>query len=230
MAVPSTLGQLVLLVALLLPGLAFTIHREWYLPRPKVSVFRESASVIFSGAAVDILAVAIAVVAVHVFPALGLDGQLVGVSADSITWPQFVSVFWRAIAVLALAVAIGWLAGGRAAYGLASKIRLAGRGRTDGSAWWLLFDQQYVPKGTSPYAGIELDDGQWFEGYVSTFSTATDDTPDRELTLVHPVKHREANGDSEPVEMEGVDAVALSARQIRFLRVTYLPNDEPEAN
>lgn len=226
MALPSTIGQLALLVALLLPGLAFSLHREWHLPRPKVSAFRESASVLFAGVAVDILVAVIAVAALHFFPSLGVDWQFSAASAATITAPEFSSVFWRAIVLLLFAIAIGWFAGGRAARKMASKLRLVDNGRSEGSVWWILFDQKQVPEGTIPYVGIELNDGQWFEGYVSTFSTVTDDTPDRELTLVHPIKYREAGGNTDPEVMDGVDAVALSARQMRFVRVTYLPDAE----
>lgn len=185
-------------------------------------MFRESAAVVFASVAVNLVIAGVAVLLVWWRPVLGVDWQLLAVHPDALDFQQFVALFWRGAILLAASVALGWFAGGKAAHRLAKKMRLADKGRSDGSSWWILFDEDSVPEKFVPYAGIELDDGQWFEGYVGTFSTEAQDSPDRELILVSPMKYREAELRAEPEILEGVDAVTLSASRIRFVRVTYI--------
>lgn len=192
-------------------------------------MFRESAAVVFASVAVNLVVAAVAVFLVWWNPVLGVDWQLMAVRPDALDFQQFIALFWRGAMLLVASVALGWIAGGKAAHRLAKRMRLADKGRSEGSAWWILFDEDAVPEKTVPYAGIELDDGQWFEGYVGTFSTEAQDSADRELILVSPMKYREAGLRAEPEALKGVDAVALSARRIRFVNVTYIAEEAAKA-
>jgi hypothetical protein len=68
-----------------------------------------------------------------------------------------------------------------------------------------------------------LDDGSYLGGWVLTYSPDSDETADRELTLSGPVTYRSPTG-QEAMDL-GVSAVAVSARRIQYLTVSYL---EPE--
>jgi len=81
---------------------------------------------------------------------------------------------------------------------------------------------------TPPSIGCELNDGSYLGGELFTYNSDEDETGDRELALSSPITYRAAGDD--PVDLEDVGAVSVSARQIKFLTVSYLPVDDEDAS
>jgi Family of unknown function (DUF6338) len=85
------------------------------------------------------------------------------------------------------------------------------------SAWYKLF---HGHEDEIVYCGCTLEDGTWVGGYLKSYSTEVQETADRELILVAPIRLR-------PAEMDtavGFDpsAFVVSARRLMFLDVRYL--------
>jgi hypothetical protein len=134
---------------------------------------------------------------------------------------HYASVAWWALGLLTLACAFGFVLGRwppRFAPIFADDITFT-------SAWWDLFEQ--YPDSTV-YVGCELNDGSYLGGELFTYNSDEDETGDRELALSSPITYRAAGDD--PVELEDVGAVSVSARQIKFLTVSYLPVDDEDAS
>jgi hypothetical protein len=75
------------------------------------------------------------------------------------------------------------------------------------------------------YVGAQLDDGTYLAGWVLSYSPNSDETADRELTLSGPISFRSPTADV--VSELDVGAIALSARRIQYLTVSYLDPATP---
>ena len=90
------------------------------------------------------------------------------------------------------------------------------------SSWWLLFGRYPALTGAKcTYVGCELVDGSYLAGVLKHFAHQAEETGDRELALVAPLEYRSHPGTpSRPLTDHQL--VSVSARQIKFLTVTYL--------
>jgi hypothetical protein len=137
-------------------------------------------------------------------------------------------LFWWAVAVLTLAcgVAIGAarFAGSAHARRLARRAPfrwfLSRRGVLANPAWWTLFNQ-YPDK--EAYIGAVLDDGSYLGGWLLAYNPDSAETADRDITLTGPITYRSPTA-YEAVDL-GVGAVAVSARRIQYLTVSYLDHE-----
>ncbi len=87
-----------------------------------------------------------------------------------------------------------------------------------------MFDSWFP--GEDPIVGCVLEDGSYIEGRQASFNVSSDDSPDRDLVLVEPLKYR-APGATE-VQTFPWGAACISARRIVTMFVSY-PRPEPEA-
>lgn len=94
------------------------------------------------------------------------------------------------------------------------------------SAWWRLFHEN---PGSRVYVGCTIDDGSYVSGFLNTYSKVGTEHADREITLRPPVTYRAA-GEAKEVNLDNVGAVAISARHIVLMTVTYeVPPAAPPA-
>ena len=94
------------------------------------------------------------------------------------------------------------------------------------SAWWRLFHDN---PGSRIYVGCTLDDGSYVSGFLNSYSKVGTEHADRELTLRAPITYRPPQ-DSDAVQLDNVGAVAISARHIMLMTVTYTtPSAAPAA-
>ena len=129
---------------------------------------------------------------------------------------------WWALGLLALACAFGFVLGRwppKFAPVFAEDITFT-------SAWWDLFERYRDAK---VYVGCELEDGSYLGGDLLTYNSDEDETENRELALAAPITFRASEADDD-VELDDVGAVSVSARQIKFLTVSYLPVDDDDAS
>jgi len=225
---PTTAVGLIVFVILLAPGLSFSAYRAVNRPVQRPSALRELAGIALRSTILDTWALGVFGLVRILLPSHTPDvGRLTREPATYLR-ADLAYLFWWAVAVLGLAC--GAAIGAARFAGSVSAQQLAGRApfrwlptRREASsspAWWFLFNQ-YSDR--QAYAGTVLDDGSYLGGWVLRFSPDSDETADRELTLSGPVTYRSPTGD-ETVDL-GVSAVAVSARRIQYLTVSYL---EPE--
>jgi hypothetical protein len=222
---PTTAVGLILFVALLAPGLSFSAYRAVNVPVQKLSALRELGGVALRSTICDIFALASFGVVRVASPSHTPDIGRLARDPASYIHADLAYLFWWAIVVLAWACAT---AVGAALFASSVRARQWGKRRpfswftprggvSADPAWWVLF-QQYPDK--LVYAGAVLDDGSYLGGWVLSYSPDSDETADRELTLSGPISYRSPTEDA--VVDLGVGAVAVSARRIQYLTVSYV--------
>jgi hypothetical protein len=220
--VPNSVASLVLFVVLLAPGLVYVIVRELRSPTRSVSSFRETASVafgsiVFNGVAIALFSL-VRVELPHHTPDIG---QLVRGPKDYLIGHYDYLLLW-ALLMLLLACAMGGIAGALAP-GWVGRF-------TDGvssySAWWLLNRGDDRPEGHTVVVGCELEDGSHLIGELVTLSTDVEESADRDVMLRAPIEYRYPN--SIDFVTLTVSGLVVSARQIRFLTFTYVPQAKAE--
>jgi hypothetical protein len=228
---PTTAVGLILFVVLLAPGFSFTAYRAVSVPTRRLSPLKELGGIALRSTAWDAVALVVFGLLRVALPSHTPDvGRLARDPADYLR-TDLAYLFWwmSALLVFACAAAVGAarFAGSAGAQQLGERAPFSWftpRGGVSADpAWWTLF-KQFPDK--QVYAGAMLDDGSYLGGWVLSFSPNSDETADRELTLSGPISYRSPTVD-EPVDL-GVGAVALSARRIQYLTVSYL-EPEPDA-
>ncbi len=229
---PTTTVSLFVTVAFALPGYVFHVAASWRNPERTDTAVTEVLSVLFASIAIDTLVILLLVMASAVLPVATINASGFIAHPQAYTAKNLdVIASWGAtgfLLALLLAVAVGfrlweqwvptrWLkwAGDRE--------RLY---QGQQSAWWRLFHEN---PGSRVYIGCTIDDGSYVSGFLNTYSKVGTEHADREITLRAPVTYR-ASGDSEKVKLDNVGAVAISARHIVLMTVTYeVPSATPPA-
>ncbi|MEW9527377.1 DUF6338 family protein [Microbispora sp. NPDC049125] len=206
---PTTFTGLLLFVVLLLPGFAYLVVRERVSTERRLSPFRETGVIAFVSVIAELAVLGVfalmRVLAAEWTPDIGRlirDG------------PAYVRTHYASlglwgvglllIAVLAAAAAGRWL--------------LRQPHSSTVSAWWQMFEIWHP--GLDRHVVCLLDDGSSVEGYLTSFNRSAEDTPDRDLILEGPLKHRLPN-EAEPVDYPA-SVACISARRIVTLFVTYV--------
>jgi hypothetical protein len=224
---PTTAVSLVVLIALAFPG--FVLHRRLRRRNPErdLSALDELLTIVFAGAAVDVV-VAVIFVSGAAILKLPLPRFDVLVSAPSayVAQNMLPLTLWSG-GFLAAAIGLAFIVGWPRWPWLGERIMpasLANRRRRHPhqSAWWLLFHEN---PGSRIYVGCLLTDGGYVAGYLHSFSTLVAESDDRELTLEGDVEYRPPGGST--VVLPNVNAVAVKAGTIHLLTVTYVVPEEP---
>ena len=231
---PDSLASLVAFVVLLAPGFLYIWRREALVPRASPSTFRETVEVVLASVASGLVAVAVFAIIRTALPEATPDvGRLVREGHEYVQDDYRRVASW-AVGLVILACAFALWAGGPKT----RAVRLAGRlRRTDWqgtgqvrisprSRWWEMFCDEVGP-GERVWVSCTLEDGTYLAGALGPFSTATDETENRELVLVGPVDYR-GPGD-EQITTLGDGSVIVSAKRILYLGVAYLPMKGVEA-
>lgn len=238
---PTTVTGLLLFVVLLLPGFAYVVGRERRGVERRLTAFRESATVVAVSVACEIAVLCGFAVIRLVLPWITPDvGRLIR-EGDAYVGTHYGSLAVWGLLLLLAAITL--------AYAMAMEEtrqflqRLAARKwvRRIGdfpplrplmrlltataphtstvSAWWLMFEDWHP--GLDVHVGCLLDDGSYIEGRLASFNRSADDSPDRDIVLTAPLKHRL------PDERQSGDydagAACISARRIVTMFVTHIP-------
>lgn len=207
---PNTLAGLLVFVALLLPGFAFSMVLRRNRPERQLSVFRETATIACASAIADLLALGAFALIRTVGPEWTPDVGALIRTPGSYLGTHYGTVFAWSVGLLSLACGLaalaGWLAGRRSTH------------PSTMSSWWMLFERWH----TSAVRHVEcvLDDGSYVAGVLSDWNTLGEDSPDRDLILAHPITYRPA-GTTESLH-HPASAVCVSARRIVTMFVTYV--------
>ncbi len=211
---PTTLVGLLLFVVVLTPGFCYLLRQEHARGARTVSPFRETVTLV--------------VISLGCVAAVG---ALVRHPADYAR-AQYASLAWWGLGLLTAACLLGVaLASTEIGTKTAAAIRrIPGLRRlappanpvTFNSAWWRLFHQH---EDCLIHVGCHLDDGSFVSGWLLSYAADYDETGDRELTLSAPVFFRPA-GERDGNNLEGVGAIAISARRIVSLLVSYVDDQQ----
>ncbi len=229
---PTTLVGLLLFIVVLAPGFCFVSAWDTRFPERQRSVFRETITVAFASLTLDVLVLGLFAIVRALWPSSTPDvgelirqahAYLVGASfphggyyrngvlqtQGSFLLPShYVEVFIWAIALLGVACFGAWTAGNFLPWTFPFE-----------SSWSLAFAGAR-PENTEVYVGCELNDGGYIAGYLLSFSSEIEETEDRDLTLSGEIKYRPAG--ALEAEDQKVGSVVVSARDIKFLTVSYI--------
>jgi len=220
--VPSSLVGVVIFVALLAPGFVYTLRSDPHAPQRQFSIFRESVALIFVSIVCDAIAVALFAVIRCWLPDRTPDvGLLVRDTALYSRFHYASLVLWGT-GILIVACLIAYASATPATYRLARRMPLAGRflpprrHASYQSGWMSLFHLHALPV----HIRCSLDDGSEIAGTLLSANRLESDTADRDLTLKAPITYRPPG--AEEKVLPNVNAVSVSARNIRLLFVTAL--------
>jgi len=209
---PTSLAALALLIVLLGPGFCFVAARERKYPARRQSSFRESVDIAAASILLNIFVIG-AFALVRVF--LPHESPNVGAlfsEPHKYFLDNYRSCIGWGMGIFAAACALGFVSG--------NWIK-PGRGSVDASAWWEMFE--FDPSARK-FVGCQLLDGSYVSGELYSYSTACDETDDRELVLSEPSFL--ASGESgNPTSLES-DLTSISAKRILFVSTNYVrPNN-----
>ncbi|MGG8410382.1 DUF6338 family protein [Streptomyces sp. 12297] len=211
---PATFTSLLLLIVLLAPGFTYAAVRDRHRPERTSTAFRETSRVVLASVGFNAAAlISFACVRIGAPDRTPDVGRLVRERDPYVRAHYAETLVWTA-AVLLLAVLFAVLVA-----------RFLPRRRfavnPESSAWWVLFDMNARANGTEWIrVECELIDGSYLAGRVHHYSSNPEETGDRELALGPPFEYRPAP-DGEQRDLTDTHRVVISARQIKFLGVTY---------
>jgi hypothetical protein len=212
---PSTLFALAVLIILIMPGIVFAIQVDNRLPTRDLSPLREFTLVAGMGVICDSFILIIFGVIRAAAPESTPDvGSIERLGTPYIRL-HFVSIGWWFICLFLASCTLAFILG---RYRPEIAGRVTSGDITFTSAWWELFHEH---PGAYIHVGCQLEDGSYISGYLVRYSSEIDETPDRELALTAPITYRPA-GDDKAGTLDDVGAVIISARQIKFLTVSYI--------
>jgi len=230
LAIPSGLAGVLLFVVLLWPGFAYSSIRARRRPERQVTPLHETVSIV--GVSLTALAATALLFAVlrSVWPGATPDTRQLLFHPRAYLTTHYAQVGWWAVGMLALAVAGS--AGVAIALSSERLGRVPGLGRlvappdpSTMSSWWLAFGG-YRPDEVDIHVGCTLDDGSYVSGRLYSFSQVAEDTPDRDLLLRDPISVR-PRGASRATAVDRAGLIAISARHLVTMIVTYVPRTPP---
>ena len=220
---PTTLTGLLLFVVLLLPGFAYLVGKERHGTERRLSPFRETVAIVSASVTSELVALGIFAAVRTFWPSITPDvGVLLRRGAlyfhgDKNHHGHYQILTAWGIGLLVLAVSIAYAA-------TIPQVRRAFKWITGPyphestvSAWWILFERW--KKAREIRVICSLDDGSVIRGQFGSFNIAADDSPDRDLILMHPLYYTPP-GEEDEVPYP-VSAVCISARRIVTMFVNY---------
>ena len=231
---PTTFISLLIFAAMLVPGIVYAWANESYLPKPRQSAFRETATVAFASFASWAVVLALFSILRRLRPTITLDaGQLAREPGAYAVHNLAPLVEWSfglllAATVLAfsfgrfktpIAFAIGNLPG-------FNKILPNPQNHSRfQSEWYTVFKRD---ESLEVHVKVSLDDGSMVAGKLGSYNWSTDEAGDRDLTLDRPITHRPSLGDVGGADFNDAQSVIISARRIMAIGVYYCPKGPRE--
>lgn len=230
--VPETLGGLALFAALLVPGFVYLERRESRQAGQQLTPLRETGQILFVSLACDSIVIGLFAVVRWLGPGLTPDvGEFVreggaygrahyrGLLAWGLPSLGAACVFAALVAVPPRLVD-RWVGLFRPDPESPSRQEIARRQRPRivGESGWSAAFFLYPERST--HLGVTLQDGSYLYGRLLTHNPEVEETGNRSLILAAPIQMRCEGSEAEPLD---ADSVVISAEQIRFLTVSYLP-------
>lgn len=229
---PETLGGLALFASLLIPGFIYLERRESRQAGQQLTPLREIGQILCASLLGDAIVIGLLAVVRWAGPDFSPDiGAFVreGGAYGRVHYRELLA--WGLPALGAACILAAWAAvpPRLVAQGVAifrpdsesparEEIARRQRPRIVGeSAWSAAF---FLHPERSTHLGVTLQDGSYVFGRLLTHNPEVEETGNRSLVLMAPIAMRCEGGETEALD---ADTVVISAEQIRFLTVSYLP-------
>jgi hypothetical protein len=201
---------------LIIPGVVFAFSRERHRPKVKRSAFRETATAILVSA--GIVSLFALVIAVGSFVNVAWHEQVADFLAEPSVYARehFGLFVICGFGVLALASLLAWWLGGERVHSFT--LGRAGDD-PDRESWGYVFNRK--PDALN-FAGVQLKDGTWVQGYVDTYGNVGEEGAPKALTLIGDISVRPVDGDLESFDGE---VIVIKDEEILYLSVTYIAAD-----
>ncbi len=223
---PTTLGGFLIFVLLLVPGFIHYVQRRSQVPQRSLSPLVETATLATVSVATNAVAISAFGVARIFLPAHSPDIGRLLIEGTGYAAPRLGYLLLWGGAVLAFSSALALALGMRPKWLRAVSTRFA-PAIVDVSAWYHVFEEG--PADNFVYVGCDLQDGSYVGGLLEWYSTAVEETADRDLCLAEPLTFRPVGESEEPEaeqsriqDLEGVSRVVVSARDVARMYVSYL--------
>lgn len=240
---PTTLGGLLIFVLLLVPGFIHYVQRRSQVPQRTLSPLVETANLATVSVVTNALAIAAFGLARIFLPDHSPDIGRFLIEGTGYAAPRLGYLLLWGGGLLAFSSALALALGSRP-HGLRALSTRFAPAIVDVSAWYHVFEEG--PVGDLVYVGCDLQDGSYVGGLLDWYSTAVEETADRDLCLAEPLTFQPAGGEDEldperegpdepePEEpqvqdLEGVSRVVVSAREVSRMYVSYL-SERPTAD
>jgi hypothetical protein len=216
---PSTLTGLFFFVVLLLPGFAYLVGKERHGTERHTSPFRETISVVAASVTTEVIVLGLFALVRWILPSRTPDVGALLHGGNAYIAGHYRSLAVWTLCMLALAVAIAYLATVQQIRDLLKWMPAIGAYPHDStvSGWWLLFEAWKDKRDVQVLCTLE--DGFAVQGIFKSFNNSADDSPDRDLILIKPLKVRQAP--DLPMTDFNAGMFCVSARRIVSLFVSY---------
>ncbi|MGW9156115.1 DUF6338 family protein [Microbacterium sp. NPDC055665] len=218
---PTDLVGVAFYLLLIIPGVVFSISRERHRPKVKRSAFRETATAVFVSA--TIFALFALAVALMSMVDVTMRSEVTAFLKDPTSYTRAHFDWFVIVSTAALGVAgvASWLAGGKKAHELTF-----GRWQDDPDreSWGYVFNR--FPEALN-FAGVQLKDGTWVEGYVDTYGNVGEEGEPKALTLLGNISVRPPGGELQPFSAE---TIVLKDDEITYLSVSYVADADSDSD
>lgn len=219
MRVPETFFSLVLFGLILIPGVVYRHVRRGKFPTRRIEGSQETIRLISVGLVSFLAGLLVLLTIRWITPSHSPDStSFISDTKNYIAEHTFYVFLWFT-GTLALVTAGAWFAAKKLPQPKSSEI-------SDDPAWWKVFEGEYRAEDDSSeeievYVNCHLTDGSVLSGWLLSYSPDSEETLDRDLSLVEPIEYR-PSGSYRSETME--DAVAvISATRIKFVLASYYP-------
>ncbi|UTM47247.1 DUF6338 family protein [Glutamicibacter mysorens] len=217
---PTDPFSAIIYVLLLVPGIVYTRQIERRRTTGKLSVFRETASVVIASSA-SIFMVWAVVVLLSLIPSVFPWVSVMVSDPDSVRTEKPIVYSGLLMGLLFLSVLFGYLGGQPWMAKFFSWLNeREGDIKLHRSAWSVAFE---APKGTYVILSVQFKNGDWLQGPLHHSNPSPDETDDRSLMVEGPILFRSAEADEANV-LDQEQTVIISASEIRYLSVMKDPN------
>jgi hypothetical protein len=233
MGIPSGLSGVLAFIVLLWPGFAYNSARSRRRPDRQLTTLQETAVIVTASlTAVVLTAVPFGIIRA-IWPGVTPDLRSLLFRPRPYLQVHYVSTGWWAAAFMAVAIlgAVG-IAQAQSSARIADVRWLRWLARPPDpstmSAWWIAFSAHGQGK-VEVHVGCTLGDGSYVTGRLHSYSKQGTDAPDRDLVLRAPISVRAAGG-RQAQEIQRAALMAISARNIVTMTVTYVRKPVPAAS
>lgn len=229
---PSTVAGVVIFGMLLAPGLCYSAARRLAYPERDKSPLRETAGTVFVSLLCLLASLALCGGVRTLWPHVTPDvGRFVQAPGGYFQGHYLEVALWAVGFVLLaslVAAALAWYTPSpqRPHFNSAwRELFVCGwfKAFEEDEPNWVSRHRSHDGPGTV-FVGCELADGTHLSGVLNSYSTESDETSDREVTLVPPILYR-PKGCDRALPLEHAGMVSVSARHIKFVTATYYPRD-----
>lgn len=233
---PTTISSIFVFVAFLTPGFVYLTRTETRLPGRRYSPLRETATVLSASLVTNSIVLALFAVVRSMWPTITPDvGAVVRAPGTYLQEHYAHLALWSGLLLAAavgiaavLAVPPGW------SREIASRIKvwpgpiveafIANRRSRSPirpeSGWVTAFSEH---QDRMVFLGLRLKDGTYLDGPLRYFSSQMEESGTRDIQLGRPVRIRTASAGEGDMKHWDVDAVIVSAAEIKTISVNYLP-------